>query len=215
VLSALVLVASLALDEGPSSKKLPAAPTPTEAPTPREPQRPSGRVRVGADVHGFVTEAVAPNPLLGLALRLDSEWDDGWLSPAVHAGFAWGSSATADVPGGGDARFTWTAITLDGCPLRWRDATFRLAPCVRFDVGSLRGVGYITHSASETSAWADVGLVGEARWVFAHPLYALIDGGVLVPITRVRYHFDNPDIPVHTAGALEGTFGVGLGAFFW
>ena len=52
-------------------------------------------------------------------------------------------------------------------------------------------------------------------WVFARPVYATLDAGLLTPLTRVRYHFDNPDSTVHTATAVEGTAGLGLGMYFW
>jgi hypothetical protein len=222
VVGALVLVAALALDAGPPAASSPSAAEPAELPPALPPNEapvsaPRSRplpFRLASDLGGLVTSAVAPNPLFGFAARLDGEWGSGWLSPAVRLGVAWAASTTADVTGG-SARFTWTAATIDACPVRWNAGAFHAAPCVRLDAGALRGMGYIAHPSSATTAWVDLGLVAEAQWVFARPVYATLDAGLLTPLTRVRYHFDNPDSTVHTATAVEGTAGLGLGMYFW
>jgi hypothetical protein len=170
---------------------------------------------MAADLRALAVAGAAPDPMFGAGALLHLELGDGPLLQQIRIGARYAISDTTDVSGGGSARFVLAAATIEECPARVRLGDFALAPCVQLDVGALGGQGYIANARSDAKPWVDVGAFAEGRWAIGRTFFVLAKGGLIVPLTKVRYHFDNPDVSIHTAAAIGGAAEIGAGLYFW
>jgi len=229
VVSALALIAALAID--PHAKAGPtAAPVtpPTAAPlnvaqpiTPARAESPphsegAGREtwHLGTSVGASVTGGIGPQLAAGGALAIQLVAPRTWpVVPGASLGFERASSDASDSPRG-TATFTWTVGFLEVCPLRGWLGPVSLAPCARFEAGTLTGVGYdIVPSRSSTQAWAALGGAVRAEWSFAGPLFVSLEGGLRAPFVQPTFFFE-PDSVVYRPPDVAGAGSASLGAYF-
>lgn len=216
-------------ERGPPVSPAPAPPAPaspvveTTKPRPesderggRAPVRPRPRrwhfaLAVAPTLTGAVAPALSPGASLGIRAA------DETGSPVaplfgIDGEFA---SSSADANGVGTAVFTWLAVRLWGCPVRWPiehgPVVFR--PCAFFDAGILEAVGENTFKAQQqTAPWLAFGALGRAEWAATTNVALELHFGAVAPIRRDRYLF-LPDVVVHDVPNL-GLL-AGLGAVFW
>jgi len=153
--------------------------------------------------------------LLGATAFIERAIDIGTWRPVVRLGATRASSDTVDVPGHGSAHFTWTVGMVDVCPLRWGEGRWSLTPCARIDSGAIAGRGSnIAHPRDDARFWLDAGAVARGEWQVLSPLFLRLEGGVLVPLTRPRFHFDTPDITVASPAPVGAIAALYMGGHF-
>jgi hypothetical protein len=239
VVSALALIAALAIDpKASTAPKPPPPPKPRERLPPPPPFAPLpwwGPIAMPLPAHprpgegsrwrwswGFqagAASALAPPivPVLGVdieALLLR----DSLVSPAIRLSMRVADSGFLR-DGTDAARFRWTAGRLEGCPVRLPLVTsLTLTPCAWMDAGVLQadGIGN-AFSLAHTRPWAAPGLTGRLQWdlAFVQPAPILVDveGGVTFPLVRDTFGFF-PQGTFHEVPAAGGFFGGGLGVYF-
>ncbi len=227
VVSALALIAALAIDPHASTVPTPvpvASPTTAEVAQPIAPARAespphSGRAgreawHLGTSVGASVTGGIGPQLAAGGALAIQLVAPRAWpVVPGASLGFERASSDASDSPRG-TATFTWTVGFLEVCPLRYWLGPVSLAPCARFEAGTLTGVGYdIVPSRSSTQAWAALGGAVRAEWSFAGPLFVSLEGGLRAPFVQPTFFFE-PDSVVYRPPDVAGAGSASLGAYF-
>jgi len=228
VVSALALVAALAID--PNASTLPVTPAPplvvTPAAAPPPPPSPMPR-RKALPWHldlGFgveATGAVSPSDVLvGLGPFVEGSVDLGAFAPALRLSLRAAPARASPVESGGTAHFGWWLVTAEAC-VRWslvRDSsgrTFAVAPCARAGVGMLRVDGSDVFSPrGEGRAWLDLGSLVRVRWAPLRIGFIELTGGAVFPLTRDRFHFDNPDTTVHRAALVGALVGGDVGVHF-
>jgi hypothetical protein len=164
-----------------------------------------------------VTRGVAPSALVSVPAFLDV-WrrtgPGGGFSPSVRLRFERADSGNT-AAGGPGADFTWTAGSLDLCPVAWSPWRFRFSPCVRVEGGVLSAAGTgVTPVRTDARPWLTVGLLVRARVTVVGSLFAEIEGGAYVPTIRDRF-FTEPDSTVQHAPVVAFAGAGGLGVTFW
>ena len=160
---------------------------------------------------------LAVDPMFGGAIFVEARFplvrDAGVQSVRLAGRRA--ESATLDAPGGGTAQLTWTAATLDVCPLSWGAGSLALSPCARVDVGVLAGSGAnVPHPSDDSRSWFDAGALARGRWDFAGPFFADLEVGAVAAVTRPRFHFDVPDITIRQPAPVLGIAALHVGGRF-
>lgn len=230
VVSALVLVAALAIDPNatttaspPAAPESPPPPPPLReesAPPPRDAVRApeesheSARTRRGSVGAGVATVGgIAPVVLVGASAAVGVALRLGPLSPVLRAGFAEASGGATGTPGP-TASFTWSSATLDGCPHRFELSGVSLEPCVRFEAGAVNAAGSNVVPAREvTRAWLAAGAVGRAEWAVGGPVFVELEAGARVPLVRIHYVFE-PDTEYYRTPVVAGFASAGIGVHF-
>jgi len=230
VVSALVLVAALAIDPNATTMASPpAAPEPPPSPPPLPAQgalpprdtrhlpdgsRERGRARRGAVGAGVaMVGGIAPAVLIGASAAVGITMRLGPLSPVLRAGFA-EASGGARGTSAPTASFTWNSATLEGCPHRFELSVLSLEPCVRFEAGAVDAAGSnVVPTREVTRAWLAAGAVGRAEWTIAAPVFVELEAGARAPLVRVRYIFE-PDSEYYRAPAVAGFASAGIGVHF-
>lgn len=224
VVAALALVAALTVDPNATTRPVavPAAPVEgvtSAAPAPAvrvlaPPPAPPPRWSLAVSVDGMVGIGAAPGPLFGASPALAASGPRrGWLEPTVRLAFAAAASGTVDVAGGG-ARFTSTFAALDGCPRRLEFGRFALEPCLRGEVGLLRGTGAgVVAPRTDTHSWLAAGALVRAEWRFLRRAFVEFAGGVRIPLVRTTFFFE-PDVTIYRTAPVGGVFSAGLGLRF-
>jgi hypothetical protein len=242
VIDALALVLALAIDPEAASPTPPTptkparteSAQPTRAPPPIavDARAPSGpRWSLAAAFRAGVTGAVTPValPTLGASVevavatsvfasapsrRSGLRTSPSIIAPSVSAFLRHGAAHDLVAPLASTVSFDWTSGGLQLCALRLTLNSLELRlPCVEGEAGVLRAVGGNLVTPGEASrAWVDVGASVGLRWTPFSPIFVLVDGGALFPLTRDRFHIDGPDVTVHdvppAAGRVEGALGV-------
>ncbi len=239
VVSALALVAALAVDPlastAPRSELvLPAEPEPEPEPAPApkpepakapvervsSPPRPSPKparapaepTQFRAGLRADLVSGPAPKPLLagGFELFLHRKTLLG------ESGLGLGFFAAQTGVGGPDletARFRWLVGRVALCPLgAGRPLYYHL--CAASDLGALHAEGLaIYQPEARTRLWADAGAVAVAGCEFGPHWYAGLAAGALVNLTRDRFFFEAPPRPETVYDVPFATFfaGAGLG----
>lgn len=112
------------------------------------------------------------------------------------------------------ARFAWTVLRLNGCPLRLLDRRFgSVSACALVDVGRsvVSGQGDGITPDTRRPFWLSAGT--SLRWHSAlGPFYLTGAVGVLANVTRNRYVFAQPRALVYDTSLLSWTAQLGLGA---
>jgi hypothetical protein len=216
VVAALALVAALTIDPNASAPPLSPPPPPPSPPSPPPPP-PMPRARIWhfeTGVGAGVTSGVVPDVLFALGPFVEGNVDFGALAPALRLSFQGAPATSYSVDGGGTASFRWWLATVEGC-IRWTIGAFGLAPCARFGFGVLQADGTeVTIPRGEARRWADAGGLLRLRWSPVPFLFLEGAGGVVLPLTRDRFHFDAPDVTIHRAEAAGGLLGGDVGVRF-
>jgi len=153
--------------------------------------------------------------MLGATAFVERAIDLRSWRPIVRAGMTRAGSETIDVNGHGSARFTWTVGTLDFCPVLWGGERLSLTPCVRVDAGSIAGQGSnIAHPHDDARLWVDAAAVARGEWGIVSPVFLRIEGGLFVPITRPRFHFDSPDVTIASPSPVGAIATLYMGSHF-
>jgi hypothetical protein len=186
---------------------MPAPPRPAVVP----PSPPAHRSYWIVGAEGRVDTAAVPGVGWGLggfveAARLAR---DERLRLAV----SWGTgSATKD---GERARFDWLTVAASACPLSFALDAIELLPCAALEVGGLRGQGQkstrITSPETNLAPWVAVGLLGRLRAPLARWLDLELEAGPTVPLTRPRFEFSVPYLPVFRPPRIGLAAGLGFG----
>jgi hypothetical protein len=243
VVSALALIAALAIDPKASTAPKPPPPPPrppehlppppppppyaplpwwgpVATPLPAHPVAGEGsRWRWSWSFHGGAASALAPGLVPVIAVNAEAlRVRDSVVSPAVRL-----SMRVADTgylaSGMEAAHFRWAAGRLEGCPVRLPLITsLTLTPCALLDAGVLQadGIG-AAFSLAHTRPWAAPGLVGRLAWdlssAVSAPILLEAEGGVTFPLVRDTFAFF-PEGTFHAVPAAGGFFGGGLGVYF-
>jgi hypothetical protein len=229
VVSALALIAALAVDPNATTKPLPLppAPPPPRAPAPPPPHpaaavataRPASEAaplaaQSAASVGGVVAVGAAPAPLFGASLGVAATRPrEGWLAPTVRLGIAVASTGTIGVSGGA-ASFGAVTGAVDGCPGGWSVGRWRLEPCLRLEAGVVQAQGEgVVQPRTDTHPWAAAGVVARAEWRFFAGFFADLAAGVTVPLVRTTFFFE-PDMTIYRTAPVGAVFSAGLGLRF-
>jgi hypothetical protein len=230
VVSALALVAALAVDPNATTAPLPlptppphlpAAPAPSRRPiaaavvaTPRPVQAPPVVARTAVSAGGLVAVGAAPAPLVGASFAVAATRPrGGWLEPTVRLGLAAATTGTVSVSGG-TASFASLAGTIDGCPGGWTLGRWRLEPCLRLEAGVVAAQGEgVVQPRTDTHPWAAAAAVGRAEWRFSQGFFGELAGGLCVPLVRTTFFFE-PNTTLYRTSPVGGVFSAGLGLRF-
>ena len=201
-----------------------AASKPAEAPTASADSEPLREEEARTHTWGWaigaeagLTEGVAPNLLVSVPAFLEV-WrrSSGAFAPAIRVRFEHADSGTVAV-GGAGADFTWTAGSLDLCPVAWpwSPSRLRISACVRGEGGTLSATGAdVSPVRSDTRPWVTVGLVVRARITVVGALFLDLEGGGFVPLVRDRF-FVEPDATIQQVPILAAAGAGGVGVTFW
>ncbi len=171
--------------------------------------RPPDHWELAAGLDAQLIVGSSPSPFFTLPVFVElSRKTAHLLSPSARLRFSRGESSTHTQYGGAD--FTWTAGTLDLCPLAWRNSPLRLDTCIRTEAGALAATGTSVVPVYEaTRPWFSLGLAARGRSLLAGPLFVEVEGYGAVPFVRDRF-FIAPNTTLFRTGPLA--FGLSLGA---
>lgn len=186
VVSALVLVAALAIEERAPSVVEPAPP-----PEPRHAATETPwRLAVGAGVARY--SGMTPSALFGVPIYVAASHGRQQLRATFD------TTASDDVA---MASFRWTAGRIEGCPIAWQLGAFSAAPCAGVQLGALRGSGATAMGATTgTRPWIAPELVGRLAVRFGRAALEL-EGTAAAPLVRDRYYLA-PSTTIHQVPAL-------------
>jgi hypothetical protein len=162
-----------------------------------------------------VTGGVTPELTVSIPVFVDlARWSRGpssqvW-SPSFRLRF---ERTSADIEASG-ADFTWTAGSLDVCPLALAAHPFRAWACARGEAGVLAATGDKSPPRAVTRPWVSAAALARVRWVIVGALFIEVEGGGYTPIVRDRF-FVEPDETVHRSPAFSAMGAASLGASFW
>jgi len=156
---------------------------------------------------------MGPRPTLGGALAiagrpLASQWSFG-----VEVDYL--KSLTQSVRGA-SADFRFILLRPNFCPLAAvLGDVLRVSACAVAELGLVTASGTdIDHPESSDSLWAAGELMLRLEAPVERRWFLSADAGVLVPLTRYRFTFDNPQVPVHEVPLAMFTGRLGLGVRF-
>lgn len=227
VVSSLALITALALDatlrqaeetsSAPSAPQAPLPPLPVTrnaaaAPLPPPPKaaerrRPHARVGVSGGYDGSIH--ALPFALLG---QLD--WRSGFaLRLAAHY-----AKDDFVVDSGRSAELRQAGLETSACPWRLATGALALAPCLAFDLGTLRVQGLkadkLTSASAKTILWAGVGAELRLAWEPESPVWIELHGRAEFPLISHQFRFIHPDAVVLTVPRFSGAAGVAAGVRF-
>jgi len=225
VASALALIAALAVDPAASTRPvpLPVAPAPLVAEPPPHPwvapvAAPSAdaarRWHLALTFGASVASGAPPGALFGVSPMVAVIAPPGtWLAPTLHVGVQEEATGAIDV-GGPTATFTSTLGIVEGCPNRWTLGSLSVEPCVRLEVGDVRGAGSdIVPARDNVSPWLAIGAMGRAEWQFYRPMFLDIEAGGRASLLRTTYLFE-PGTTIFRPPTVGGIVGAGIGVRF-
>jgi hypothetical protein len=212
-------------------------PAPPAASAPAPPAAPIGEARAGksdseplsdedARAHPWglsigaqagLTTGVTPGLLVSVPAFIDIWRRSARLvAPALRLRFERADSGTVTVGSvGAGADFSWTAGSIDLCPIAWAPGRMRLWPCARAEGGALVATGTgVSPPRTGTRAWVSVGLVARARLTVIGSLFLELEGGAFAPIVRDRF-FVEPNSTVQQAPVVAAAGAAGIGVTFW
>lgn len=208
VFSALALVAAITIDTGPPEPRPPPPGLPETPPGPPPPRR----WTVATAVHGGAFFSMAPDAVWGIAPALQVGTPLGGVPIGVQLGAALATSARTSTALG-SADFLWLAARLAVSAGVLSAGPFSLHPTVGLDAGLVRGRGLgLATSHEPLRPWLDVALGARAEWMVLPALGIELAGGMLVPITRPRWVFEDPDLVVHATPWAGAYLTIGLRA---
>lgn len=197
--------------KSPSAQPVADDDAPPVAPSDRQTSPPAWTIGVGPALEA----AIAPRLAFGGGLEL--AWRPKGRGPVSSVGVEAIYLRTPEHEGGGASsrfQFVYAKPSVCSVALGWQ-AGSGIAPCVGAELGAVTGSGSeIPHESTHTRLWSavDIGLrlfqtLGQ-RWFLA------AEGTVVLPVTRYKFVFLNPDTPVYSvpaaAAAASLRFGVRL-----
>lgn len=219
---ALAFVLALALEDRRDREERvpppPLAPAPPAAAPPVEALSPTDGAWKGS-VAGYFGVRTGLSPtwtfaeVASLELRRRTE---SVFASTLRLGFVHAEPVTR-IERAGQTRFTWIAARAEGCPARLRaSAAIDFVPCAVLHVGSIGAAG--TPSTAEGTGtdarglWVDAALALRAAWRFVPAVSIEAQGDAIVPVTRHRFAFDNPDTTIYQIPiiAFAGYLGIGV-----
>ncbi len=222
LVTALAVIASVALDpvtREPAPDAAPDAAPPPPPPAPpvdeaRAPEPARARSTVSAGAGVGLAGGAAPVVLPGVLAFVEvSSERDGLLDPSARLRF--GRTAVGGrAEGGPGARFGLTTGSADLCPIALEGWRLRASPCVRVEVGVLnaRGSG-VEPTHTEARPWFVLGPVARVRLDLTGPLFAELEGAVLAVVVRDRFLVDST-LQVYRPPPVAGAAGFALGLAF-
>jgi hypothetical protein len=177
------------------------------------PPRTGWAVALGA--HAGVVRGVAPETLFLAPIFVDVAHETPALfQPAVRLRLERSGSGTV-ASGAASADFSWTAASLDFCPIAIEAGRFGARPCVRVEGGELavRGVD-VSPSRRGLGLWLAMGPVARGRVRIAGPLFVELEVAANVAFVRDRF-FVEPGSTVFRAPLFGATATAGGGIGFW
>jgi hypothetical protein len=158
--------------------------------------------------------AVLPDLALGGGVFGGIERTDGLVAPAFRIAASFASSDLASGPKR-DGSFLRALGRADACPLRWEIASWAsLRPCAVASLGLVHAEGAaVRKPISDTRPWADVGARLRAR-ADLRSFFFELEAGLLVPLTRPTFVFENPRVVVHETPPIGAFFAIGGGHRF-
>ena len=146
---------------------------------------------------------VVPDGALGPGLFVALATVGLSFAPSVRLSaerFARGNVAASS----GSASFTWTALTVDGCPLRTPEfGTFYFRPCLALEAGQIKGKGTgVTFPKNPSRLWLTPALLGRGLVEIGSWLRAEGSVGFGAPLTRPGFVFDSGE-SVHEVPAIH------------
>ena len=206
VFSALALVAALTVDTGPP----PPNPPPVVEPPPPPPPPPRWRWSTAVTTGAFF--AIAPVTAWGVAPTFEAAPPLPGAPLAASLGLSFVASPRSSTPLGSaelfwlTARFGLTGIALGAGP-------FSIRPAADIGAGIVRGRGLaIANPRDQMRPWVDATVGARAQLVLLPRVAVELSGGILVPITRVTWIFEDPSVIVHDTPPFGGYLTVGLRA---
>ena len=177
-----------------------------------EPPRRGWRWSLGADALG--AQGIAPGLVFTVPLFVElANVTDAPLAFDVRLRFSHAGTGAAPVTGGA-LDFTWTAGSLDVCPLAWSPGRARFVACARGEAGVLDASGVnILPARSDARPWLTAGLALRAQYALVGPLFVELEPSAFAPIIRDRFYFE-PSITAFRAPAVAFEGAAGVGASF-
>jgi hypothetical protein len=237
VLSGLALITVLAIDPNAAAalapepaRATPAPPPSFDAPTPAQPARAdrspapmAPALSLGFD--GIVTgEAFTPqSPTLtvdiAVAVQLTLQPDiRPSIRPAVRLGGRLGTSLKVE-RGPGQAQFRTSTLSLEASPARLRLGPIEASGWAGFEWGQLIADGVSTRALAKQGQvsvpW--LALLETARFAveLGAGFHAELEIGLVEPLRRDRFFFDQPSTLVHAVPAVGALAGLGVGYRFF
>jgi hypothetical protein len=233
VVSALALIAALAVDPLADSSERAARPSegvPTPSPVPpseediRGGEAPPRRAVVAAGVDGGAVVGLFPKPSPRVSLFVEARFERLALAPSARLSLSAAVSSSAGEvrpPTGssvaappGSATFRWWAAALDGCPFEVRFArALRATPCVFFELGTLAGSGTgVSLPAAESRRWIALGGSTKVNWLVHGSFFLEAHGRLEAPLARDTFVLAAPErVVVHAVPAVVGSLELGAG----
>jgi hypothetical protein len=170
----------------------------------------------GLGVHAGAVGGISPDPLIVVPVFVELAHEGGGLlAPAARLRFERASSGVVSA-GGGAAQFTWTAGSLDLCPVALGSSSMRFSarPCGRIEAGELEGNGRDIQPARRGARpWLALGPIARGRVVLVGPLFAELEAAANIAVVRDRFYVE-PDLTVFRAPFLGWTASAGAGVTF-
>ena len=223
VASVLALATALAIDPRaelqPHENLEPVRPSPPSEAPPKAPEMPhkggddgwSARASIGVAVaFGF-----APHPSLGPTAMLALRRDRAPVLEEVGLGFTFRTGA-AELVRGARADFHFYVARPTLCFRGIEIAgPLHVAPCLVFEAGAVTGVGSDLPIASRaTRFWAAAEVLLRLEYPLPAGFFVNLEGGGVLPLTRYRFVFRNPDTPVHEVPVVTAEVALRVGASF-
>jgi hypothetical protein len=114
----------------------------------------------------------------------------------------------------GVAAFSFTAMRLDLCPVRWRTAGFSIGACARTDIGVIEAAGQrVPGARGESRPFFALGTLARARKQLPGAFFVELDGALLFPLIRDRFLFE-PNTTVFAVPTIGAAAGINFGVHF-
>jgi hypothetical protein len=117
------------------------------------------------------------------------------------------------------ARLRLLGLESSVCPWRLHAGDFAFAPCVDWDLGSLRVEGLkqgkLTSASGDTTLWAAAGPELRLAWEPDVPFWVELRGALEFPLVRHSWEFKQPQKTVYEVPWLTAAVGVATGVRFW
>jgi hypothetical protein len=171
----------------------------------------SARASLGASV----AFGIAPHPVLGPSALLAFRRDDAAALQEVGLGFVFRTGAP-ELVRGARADFDFYAARATLCVRGIELATpLYAAPCFVFEAGAVTGVGSnLPVTSRVTRFWAAAAALVRLEQALPAGFFVTLEGGAVLPLTRYRFVFRNPDTGVHDVPAVTAEAGLHVGVGF-
>jgi len=174
------------------------APAKVPPPNDREPMAAAWIIGVGPALEA----AIAPRVAFGGSLEL--AWRPRGRGPVSSVGVETIYLRTPVHEGAGASsafQFVYAKPSACSVALGWQKGS-GLAPCVGVELGAVTGSGSdIPHTSTRTRVWSAVDLGLRLFQTLGESWFLAAEGTVVLPITRYKFVFLNPDTPVYSVPA--------------